>query len=311
MLVRKHHMRLPITSAVIFGGVLATTLALAGCASTPAATSGPHRLSIVASTNVWGDIARQIAGTQVTITSLITDPSQDPHSYQGDAQVQLALSKADIVIENGGGYDDFMSTMLKGADNPNATVLDAVKISGVGVDPTLDDVNEHIWYDFPAVRTVAARISSTLSKLDPSQAPDFRANEKTFDDALATLEASEAAIKAESAGAGAAITEPVPLYLLEASGLVDKTPPAFSKAIEDGTDVAPLVLQKTLALFSDHAVKLLAYNEQTSGPETDQVLAAARKARIPVVPLTETLPSKKNYLRWMTDNLAAVKAALN
>jgi zinc/manganese transport system substrate-binding protein len=297
------------TTAAFIGLVALGSLTLTAC-SAPATSSGPHTISIVASTSVWGDVARQIAGKSVTITSLISDPAQDPHSYQADAQVQLALSKADIVIENGGGYDDFVTTMLNGSNNPRAELLVAVAISGVKVDPVLRDVNEHIWYDFPAVRKVAAKIASSLSALDPARASTFAANAKTFDAALAGFEATEASIKAASAGTGAAITEPVPLYLLEAAGLIDKTPPAFSKAIEDGTDVAPLVLQQTLALFSSHSVKLLAYNEQTSSPQTEQVLAAAKKAGIPTVPVTETLPAHLDYLQWMSANLAAVKAAL-
>src|SRR6185312_9471110 len=128
-----------------------------------------------------------------------------------------------------------------------------------------------------------------------------------FDSALGGLESEEAAIKASSAqGAGVAITEPVPLYLLLASGLVDKTPTAVSKAVEEGTDVPPAALEKTLALFSEHEVALLAYNEQTSGPETDQVIAAAKAAGIPVVGVRETLPEGKDYLSWMTDNLNSV-----
>ena len=287
--------------------LLSAALVLTGC-SAPAKDDG--RIRVVASTDIWGDIATQIAGKDVDVTSIITNPSQDPHSYQGDAQVQLALSQADLVIENGGGYDDFVDTMLNGAGNSSVTVLNAVKLAGVGDDPVIHDLNEHVWYDFPGVQKVAAKIASTLIKLDPSRAADFRANQKTFDTALAGFESTEAAIKSQYAGTGVAITEPVPLYMLEACGLVDKTSPTFSKAIEDGTDVAPLVLKNTLAQFTDHEVKLLAYNEQTSGPETEQVLAAAKANHIPVVPVRETLPAGTGYLRWMSDNLSAVKAAL-
>ena len=297
--------------ALATAAVIAATLALAGCAAsaTPAADDGKVRL--VASTNVWGDVARQIGGNTIQIDSIISDPDQDPHSYEGDAQVQLALSKADIVVENGGGYDDFVTTLLKGANNSKAVVLNAVDISGFDQHPATGELNEHVWYDFPTVQKVAASIRAQLTTLDPKNAAEYTANEKTFDAHLATLEAGEAAIKASpAAGEGVAITEPVPLYLLHASGLVNKTPEKFSAAIEEGTDVSPELLKQTLDLFRGHEVKLLAYNEQTSGPETEAVLAAAKSAGIPVVPVTETLPKGKDYLAWMTDNLAAVTAAL-
>jgi zinc/manganese transport system substrate-binding protein len=301
-------MRIPIKAGLLLTTVAVAALALTGCSSSAQGTAASGKISVVASTDVWGNIAQQIGGNAISVTSIITDPNQDPHSYEPNAQVQLALSHANVVIENGGGYDDFVGTLLKGANNPKATVLNAVDISGFAQGPNL---NEHVWYDFQTVQKVAATITAKLSSLDAANASVFAANQKKFDAALATLEASEAAIKASpAAGSGAAITEPVPLYLLEASGLVNKTPAKFSEAIELGTDVAPDVLQQTLALFSSHQVKLLAYNEQTSGPQTQQVLSAAKAAGVAIVPVRETLPAGKDYLVWMTDNIAAVKAAL-
>jgi zinc/manganese transport system substrate-binding protein len=301
-------MRLILKATTLFATVAVAALALAGCSSATASHKNGGKIAIVASTNVWGDVAKQIGGDAVTITSVISDPAQDPHSYEANAQVQLALSKADVVIENGGGYDDFVDTLLKGAGNDSAKILNAVDISGFDQGPGL---NEHVWYDFPTVKKVAAKIAGALSALDASRASVFEANLKTFDSAMTGLEGEEAAIKASSAhGSGVAITEPVPLYLLAASGLVDKTPEAFSEAVEEGTDVPPAALKKALALFSEHKVVLLAYNEQTSGPETDQVIAAAKAAGISTVAMRETLPEGKDYLSWMTDNLDSVKAAL-
>lgn len=301
-------MRLPMKATALFATLAVITAPLAGCAPTTSGNASDGKISIVASTSVWGDVARQIGGDAVTVTSIITDASRDPHSYEANARVQLALSKADVVIENGGGYDSFVDALLKGLGGSDAEVLNAVSISGF---PQGGELNEHVWYDFPTVKKVAARIAKTLSTIDGSHAVTFAANEKTFTEALGVLQAEQAAIKADIApGAGVVITEPVPLYLLTASGLVNKTPAAFSKAVEEETDVAPQVLRQTLALFSEHRVSLLVYNEQTSGPETEQVISAARAAGVPVIAMTETLPQGKDYQSWMSDNLAAVKAAL-
>ncbi|WP_349899161.1 metal ABC transporter solute-binding protein, Zn/Mn family [Parafrigoribacterium soli] len=300
-------MRSTTKATALFAALAIAATALAGCSSSTS-PKDDGVISVVASTNVWGDVAKQIGGDAIHVTSIISDPAQDPHSYEANAQVQLALSKADIVIENGGGYDDFARTLLGGAGNSTAQVLNAVNISGY----QSTGLNEHIWYDFPTVRKVAARIARSLTALDASRAATFAANARAFDTALGGLEADEAAIKAgPAAGQGVAITEPVPLYLLTASGLVDKTPDAFSEAIEAGTDVAPDVLRQTLALLKEHRVALLAYNKQTGGPETDQVLAAAKAAGVPAIGMTETLPDGKDYIGWMTDNLNAVKAALS
>ncbi|MBC7519339.1 MAG: zinc ABC transporter substrate-binding protein [Microbacteriaceae bacterium] len=294
----------------------AAILALTGCASStttaaqPAATDAGGTITVVASTNVYGDIAQQIGGDRVTVRSIISDPAQDPHSYQGDAQVQLALAKAQLVIVNGGGYDDFVGTLLRGAADSRATVLNAVSISGFDQKPASGTFNEHVWYDLPTVRKVATQIAATLGTIDPASVDRFTANTATFDAALDTLAGKIAALKAAHDGDGAAITEPVPLYLLTAAGLVNKTPAAFSKAIEGETDVAPDVLRQTLSLFSTHSVKLLAYNDQTTSPQTEQVLAAAKSAKIATVPVTETLPAKTNYVQWMAGMITALDTAL-
>ncbi len=279
-------------------------LSLAACA-TPTVNDG--RVRVVASTNVYGDIARTIGGGKVDVTSIISDPSQDPHSFEANAHVQLALSKATVIIENGGGYDDWVGTLLRGANNPGAVVLNATTISGydAGV-----GFNEHLWYDFPTVRKVVEQLVAALSQQAPASATEFRSNADSFEKSLADLESREVAIKASSRGTGVAITEPVPLYLLTAVGLTNVTPAAFSAAVEAGTGVSPLVLAQTLALFTDHTAKLLVYNAQSSGPETKHVLAAATQAGVPVVAVTETLPAGKDYLGWMSANIDAIAAAL-
>jgi zinc/manganese transport system substrate-binding protein len=301
----------------------ALTLAVTGCGSSTGAvgpssgssTSGTAavHVDVVASTDVWGDVVTQVAGdlagSTVRITSIITDPDADPHSYEASTQNQLALSKANLVVENGGGYDDFVDTMLKTADNASATVLDAVDISGKTPDAD-GELNEHVWYDLPTVRAVAAQVAGVLAKADPDNAATYAANQQTFARDLTDLESTEAQIKAAHGGEGVAITEPVPLYLLQACGLENRTPAEFSEAVEEGTDVSASVLDETEKLFDDKDVALLAYNEQTSGPETEAVLRAARANDIPVVPVRETLPAGKDYVAWMTANLDAVRTAL-
>ena len=281
-------------------------LALAGCSS--GASDDDGRIRVVASTNVYGDIATTIAGDAVDVTSLMKDPAQDPHSFEASAQSQLAVSKADILIENGGGYDDFMDTLRTGAKNDAATVLNVVDISGKK--PVDGELNEHVWYDVPTIGRLTDALVTALSKADPAQKATFEKNAAAFTTGLDALEKREAELKAKYAGEGVAITEPVPLYLLDAIGLDNRTPEKFSEAIESGNDVSPVVLQETLRLFTDRQVRLLAYNEQTSGAETTRVLAAAKQADIPVVPVTETLPSGKDYLSWMNANLDAVAGAL-
>jgi zinc/manganese transport system substrate-binding protein len=333
-------MRLNTPRAALLGTIAISALALAGCStSTPAAES--TGLSVVASTNVYGSIAESIGGDLVTVTSLITSAAQDPHSFEASAQDQLAISKADLVVENGGGYDPFIDTLLM-ASSSDAPVVNASEASGLleadhdhddasdsstpstssGTDDgtgTDDDhaghdhvegFNEHVWYSFHGVEHVAEAIAEQLSALDADNASTYQANLDAFTAQLETLEASAEALHASTEGKGVAITEPVPLYLLEAAGFTNRTPEAFSEAIEEGTDVAPAVLAKTLDLFDSGSVALLAYNSQTASSETEQVRTAAEANDVPVVEFTETMPDGADYVSWMTDNVSAISAAV-
>lgn len=288
----------------------ASALLAAGCGSssdTEAAADG--QVSVVASTNVYGDIAQQIGGGKVRVTSFISDPAQDPHSFEADTRTRLALSKAGVVIENGGGYDDFMDTLLKGAGS-KAAVLNAVEVSGKTA-PEGGELNEHVWYDLPSVERLADRISAALAKADPEGAKTYTANAGAFKAKVKALEGKVAALKTAHAGEGVAITEPVPVYLLEAAGLENRTPEEFGEAIEEGGDVPPRALQDTLALVSGKKVEALVSNAQTSGPQTEKVEKAAKDAGVPVVPVTETLPEGADYVAWMDGNIAALQKALS
>ncbi|OMI35626.1 metal ABC transporter solute-binding protein, Zn/Mn family [Streptomyces sparsogenes] len=302
-------------TALISGACLAL---LAGCGSSSdsggdgknsSSSDGSTTVPVVASTDVYGDIVKQIGGDKVDVTSIINDPDQDPHSYEVNTQNQLALSKAKVVIENGGGYDDFIDRMLKSSGS-SPELINAVKISGRTA-PKGGELNEHVWYDFPTVAGLADRIAAALGKADSAGAATFTKNAEAFKAKLNALKTKEADIKKAHGGEGIGITEPVPLYLTEASGLVNKTPDEFSEAIEEGDDVSPKILRETLALYSDKQVKALVYNAQTSGPQAEKVKAAASAAGIAVVPVTETLPEGKNYLSWMTANLDALANALD
>ncbi|MEK6344304.1 MAG: zinc ABC transporter substrate-binding protein, partial [Curtobacterium sp.] len=288
----------------------APALALSGCATSSASGDGSAdgTIRVVASTNVYGSLVEAVGGDDVSVTSILDDPSQDPHSFESSAKTQLAVSKADLLIENGGGYDDFMTT-LAGASNTKADTINVVKLSGLdeGGDT---EFNEHVFYDYPTMVKLVDDVATRLGDLDSSGKSTFEVNAKTLTGKLEQLESQTASLKTQYDGEKVAYTEPVPGYLFDAIGLDNVTPEKFSEAIEEGDDVPPAALNDTLKLFSQKTVKLLAYNEQTSSPETEQVKQAADEAGVPVVGVTETLPKGDDYVSWQQANIDAVKAAL-
>lgn len=305
----------------------AAGLALTGCAAPAPEATG---LSVVASTNVYGDIAAAIAGDAATVTSIIDSPTVDPHSYEANAQDQLAIAGADLVVGNGGGYDPFIDVLVEGSGT-EAVVISAAAVAGLeegeahsdeeeahSDDEAADDdghghaegSNEHVWYDLHVMGDVAEAIAAELTELDAANADAYAANLEAFLVELEAVEEEAHELSEQLGGGVVASTEPVPAYLLAELGFDDETPEEFSEAIEEGADVPPLALQEVLDLIASGEVRLLAYNEQTASPETERVRAAAEEAGIPVVSFVETLPDGEDYLSWMRTNIEAVAAAL-
>lgn len=316
-------------------------LALAGCSTTPAAGEGDDgTITVVASTNVYGDIAAQIGGDRVDVESLITSASQDPHSYEATARDRLTVQKADLVIENGGGYDAFIDTLLQDAKDPH--LVTAVEFShdfpgneghedeaehdhaeeeshdhdhaegeeGHEGHNHIEGFNEHVWFDPHTMIHVVEAISDELSELDPDGAKEFAAN---ADDLIADLEGFEAdleTIKTDAAGATVFMTEPLPGYLAAAAGLTDVTPEGFAESVEEGSDVAPAVLLEALKVIEEGQATALLTNAQTGGAETERVEAAAKDAGIPVVAFTELLEDGSSYSEWMSDAIQSLAAAV-
>jgi zinc/manganese transport system substrate-binding protein len=274
---------------------------------------------VVASTNVYGDIAKTVGGDKVSVTAIISKTSQDPHSYEATAQDRLAVSKADLVIENGGGYDDFLHTLTEDSSIDARNVLDAVELSGLahpGEEASGDhahdhgEFNEHVWYSLAAMGRLADSLAARLGELDSGSVPTFKSNAAAFKSELEGLAGKLGALKTGVAGGTVAVTEPVPLYLLEDAGLENATPEDYTAAIEEGSDVPPAVLKATTDLVASKSVRFLAYNGQTEGPQTEALKKAAGAAGVPVVDFSETLPEGKTYVQWMTDNVNNVSEVL-
>ncbi|MEC5198083.1 zinc/manganese transport system substrate-binding protein [Arthrobacter sp. PL16] len=326
--------RRPVVTALLAVSALGLT-ACAGSATDARAegagsTAGGSSISIVTATNVYGDIAATIGGDDVDVTAIVDSLSQDPHSYEATVQDKLSVSEADLVIANGGGYDAFLGHLAE--ETGAGTVLDAVELSGLEEtaegEPTEehaeeagghsgeDDghgygaLNEHVWYSLPAMATLADAIADELGRLDEANAEDYRERADAFIAELAPLEDRLAALAADGPGGQVAVTEPVPVYLLEAAGLENVTPEEFSEAVEEETDVPVAALDEMKTLVTGDTLAFLAYNDQTAGSQTEAVRSAADGAGLPVLDFTETLPDGEDFVSWMTANTDTIEAAL-
>jgi zinc/manganese transport system substrate-binding protein len=278
---------------------------LVGLPAPSSATAPDAHVHVVAAENFWGNIASQIGGRDVEVTSLISDPNADPHLFETDAQNAALLAQAQVVIENGAGYDAWMGSLL-GADGGHPRVVNAASVLRVGG----NDPNPHLWYDLPRVPRVAAAIAAALTTAAPRDAATFRHNLVAFDASLQPLESTLATIRKGFHNVSVADTERVPGYLLADARLDVKTPPGFARAIEDGTDpgVADTVAMRQLLTNLD--INVLLYNVQTVTPVTAQMRALAKQHDIPVVGVSETMPTNATYQKWQESQLVKLLHAL-
>ncbi len=289
------------TAVLVIGGGIAAGIVLGGGAA--AVEPG---LPVVAAENVYGDIAAQIGGPHVAVTSILSEPSADPHLFAPDTRNGLAVARARLVIQNGLGYDAFMEKLEAAAPSPLrrvVTIADALGVRGAGANP-------HLWYDVPRLGRIAAAIAAALERADPPHAAAYRAGLSRFEASLAPLLVEVARIRARFAGVPVAYTESVPAYLVAAAGLVDRAPEAFTRAIEEGREPTPQAVAAMDGLVRGGRIRALLYNSQAVSPVTRRLRDAARRAGIGVVPVTETLPLGLTVQQWQLAQARALEAAL-
>ena len=285
-----------------------TVIVLASAALLLSACGGSSsgKLDVVAAENVYGNIAEQIGGPHVEVTSILTNPNADPHLFEPGTSTGLAVAKAKVVIENGLGYDAFMTRLEDAASSKSRKVVTMADVLGIHG----KDANPHLWYDVPQFDRIAGAIAAPLEQADPRHAAAYRGRLARFERSLAPLRQEVATIKSRFQGAPVAYTEPVPGYLVAAAGLRNLAPDSFTRTIEEGTEPSPSAVAAMDELVSQHRIRVLLYNSQAVSPITAQLRDAAQKAGIPVVPVTETLPSQLTFQQWQLNQARALAAAL-
>jgi zinc/manganese transport system substrate-binding protein len=278
------------------------TFVAAMCVSLHAVAAAP--IKIVAAENVYGDVARQIGGSHVRVTSILSNPDQDPHLFEASPSVGKALADAKIVVYNGADYDPWMNKLLSASTDSDRQAI----VVGELLKKKSGD-NPHLWYEPDAMPTYARQLASSLQTSDPSHAADYAKNLQTFLDALKPINARVAAIKAKYAGTPVTATEPVFGYMANALGLEMRND-KFQLAVMNDTEPSASDVAAFENDLRNHRVHLLFYNSQASGGAAQRMRDLAIKVGVPVVGVTETAPIGKTYQVWVLGELSAVEKAL-
>ncbi len=281
------------------------SLALAGAlamATLPAWSAAPIR--IVAAENFYGDVAAQIGGPGVTVTSILSNPDRDPHLFEASPSVARGLADAQIAVVSGIGYDPWMQTLLGASPSPDRRVIVVADVAG-----RVPGDNPHIWYD-PAVMLAYARaLADALIAEDPAGRAGYEARLGGFLASMAPLQAEIAALRAKFSGTPVAATEPVFGAMFDALGL-DVRDRSFQLAVMNETEPSASDVAAFETDLKTGRIKLLVYNSQASDPVAERLLALAQDAGIPVMAVTETAPPGMTYQALIAAALEGVAAAL-
>jgi zinc/manganese transport system substrate-binding protein len=261
-------------------------------------------LPVVAAENFYGDLAQQLGGPEVQVTSILSNPDQDPHLFEASPSTARSLTAAKLVIVNGADYDPWMTKLLDATPTPGRQVIVVADL----VQAKSGD-NPHLWYKLDNIATAAKSISAALAQLDAPHAADYQSRLANFLGSLQSLSAKVTAMRSAYSGTPVTATEPVFGYMAGDIGL-DMRNGRFQLAVMNDTEPSASDIARFQDDLKQRQVHVLIYNQQTSDDLTRRLLAIAQQAKVPVVGVSETEPADHTYQEWMLQQLTALDQAL-
>jgi zinc/manganese transport system substrate-binding protein len=285
-----------------------TGLLAAACSSASAGSAGSGGTIVaVGAENEYANVISQIGGKYVQVSAIESNPNTDPHTFEASPSVAREVSAAQLVVQNGIGYDTYMNKIEAASPSSARKVIVVQNLLGLP-DST---PNPHLWYSPGTMPAVAKAVAGDMSKLQPAHAAYFEANEKKFDNSLQPWYQAIAQFKSAYAGTPVAVTEPVGDYMLQAAGTNILTPFVLQADIMNGVDPSPQDVALENSFFTDHKIKVFVYNQQVTDSLTASFLNLASKYDIPVVGVYETMPVPGyNYQSWMLAEVQAMTKAV-
>ncbi len=278
--------------------------ALLFASASGAVSAQTKTVQVVAAENFYGDVVHQLGGDHVAVTSILSNPDEDPHMFEASPKTARALQNAALVVYNGADYDPWMDKLLGASKGTGRTTIVAAQLTG-----HKSGDNPHLWYEPATMPAVAKAISAYLVQADPSHKSDYDARLNAFLAALKPIDTRIALLKSHYKGVPVTATEPVFGYMSDAIGL-DMRNPRFQLAVMNDTEPSASDIAAFEKDLKERRVHLLIYNSQATEALTKRMLAIARDAHVPSISVTETLPGGKTFQSWMTSQLDTLGAAL-
>jgi zinc/manganese transport system substrate-binding protein len=283
-------------------------LLVSACSPASGAThAAAGQIVAVGAENEYANVIAQVGGKYVQVSAIMSNPNTDPHTFEASPSVAREVSSAQLVVQNGVGYDGFMNTIENAAPSSSRKVIVVQNLLGLP-DST---PNPHLWYKPVTMPAVAHAVAADLSALQPAHAAYFEANAADFVTSLTSWNNAITAFKANYPDTPVATTEPVADYMLQAVGADNMTPWALQADIMNGTDPSAQDVAAQRNLFTQHKVKVFLYNQQVTDTLTESFITLAQQNGIPVVGVYETMPTPGyDYQSWMLTEVQDLRKAL-
>ena len=302
-MTRSHRWPVAIATATLVLG--ACTSSNGGASRTPKGDCPTAPVPVVVSVDQWGDIVRRLAGDCGAVTTIFTSSSADPHDYEPTPAETAEFTGAKLVVVNGLDYDPWADKAVATLDTA-PVVVNAGRVVGLK-----NGDNPHLWYGPEMVYRVADAVTAKLERLRPADAAYFRARHTEWRTSMRPYDAEIATIRAAASGRAYAATEGIFAYMAKAVGLTDRTPPGYASAIANESDPAPGDLHAFEETIAGGRIAVLIDNTQTQGAIPDQIRADARRAGVPVVRVTESVPPRfRTFLAWQLGQLRDLARAV-
>jgi zinc/manganese transport system substrate-binding protein len=287
---------LPVAAALLVSACSSSSSSTAASGGTTAAAASTTKITAIGAENEYANVIAQIGGKYVSAQAIMSNPNTDPHTFEASPAVAREVTAAQLIVQNGVGYDTWATTIENADPNSGRKVINVQQLLGLP-DST---PNPHLWYKPTTMPAVANAIATDLAQIDPAHASYYKANAASFIASLDAWNSAITAFKAKYPNIPVATTEPVADYMLQAVGADNLTPFTFQADIMNGTDPSPQDVALQNSLFTQHKVKVFLYNQQVTDSLTESFIKLANENGIPVVGVYETMPTPGyNYQSWM------------
>lgn len=292
--------------------LLCSIIVLAGCSTQP-----KSKLQIYTSFSLITDLTKKIVGDKAEIKPIVEN-NEEAHEYELSTKKLAEISKANVVIYNGLGLEEWIDKVKEASKNTSfidtSVGIEVLKghdheghdHEGEHKHEHDHEYNPHIWMSIKNAIIQMKNIKDQMVKIDPSNAEYYENNFKKYSQELTTLEAEYAKSLNDVKRKTIVVAHAAYTYLTEDYGLEEHSISGFSP--EADPSLAKLV--ELSKLVKDENVTTIFFDENVSSKVSD-VLAKEANVKTAVLYSLEKIGDNEDYISLMRKNLNALVKALN